>query len=84
MEGKAFDHLDPKKHVTDPLGHGAETSYPKHLHKAGVSEDGGPVYVEVLTPAQEADAVADGWALQKPAPESAGEARRGRPPTRRG
>ena len=83
MQGQAFDHMDPKKHVTDPLGHGLETSYPKHLHKAGAADDGGPLYVEVLTPQQEADAVTEGWLLEKPDPLAGAAPARGPVPRRR-
>jgi len=83
MQGQAFDHMDPKKHVTDPLGHGLETSYPKHLHKAGVADDGGPLYVEVRTPQQEADAVTEGWLLEKPNPHLGPEAALARGPAPR-
>jgi hypothetical protein len=67
-QGTAFDQMSPKPSVTDPLGHGAQTVYPKHLHQAGVSEDNGPLYVVVTTPEEEAAAIADGWLLEKPSP----------------
>jgi hypothetical protein len=75
-DGKAFDQMNPPKAVTDPQGLGA--LYPKHLHKAGVSADGGPLYIVVGTPEEEADAVTDGWLLVKPNPH--GEPEAGPPP----
>jgi hypothetical protein len=63
-DGMAFDQLNPNKSITDPRGLGL-LEYPKHLHKAGTAEDGGPLYVEVHDPAQEAQAIADGWRLSR-------------------
>lgn len=82
-EGKAFDHSAPKLSVTDPLGHGLQTAYPKHLHKAGTADDGGPLYVEVRTAHEEADAVADGWLLEKPSPTADPAPGRGPAPVRK-
>jgi hypothetical protein len=83
MEGQAFDQMNPKPSVTDPHGLGANTVYPKHLHKAGASDDGGPLYVEVRSAQEEADAVADSWLLAKPAGEAEPPATRGPAPTRK-
>lgn len=83
MEAKAFDQMTPPLAVTDPQGHGLNTVYPKCLHKAGVAEDGGPVVFEVRTPQQEADAVADGWLIEKPNPHAGLEAAPARGPVPR-
>jgi hypothetical protein len=80
-QGKAFDQLNPPLSVTDPQGLGA--LYPRHVHKAGVSEDGGPVYLVVQSPQEEAEAVADGWLLAKPAPDSGPAPARGPAPSRK-
>jgi hypothetical protein len=66
-EGMAFDQMAPKASVTDPLGHGLQTEYPKHLHQAGVSDDGGPRYVVVQSAPEEAEAIAAGWRLERSA-----------------
>jgi hypothetical protein len=63
-DGMAFDQLNPNKSITDPRGLGL-VEYPKHLHKAGTAEDGGPLYVVVEDAAQEAQAIADGWRLSR-------------------
>jgi len=68
IDGKAFDQMSPKLSVTDPQGLGLQTDYPKHLHQAGVSYDGGPVYLEVTSSEQEALAISEGWLLEKPDP----------------
>jgi hypothetical protein len=68
-QGQAFDQLNPPRHVTDPEGRGAtQEDYPRHLHKAGISTDKGPLYVVVHTPDEEAEALADGWSRTKPNP----------------
>jgi hypothetical protein len=77
-EGMAFDQLKPQASVTDPQGYGLQTEYPKHLHQAGTADDGGPRYVVVHDAAEEADAIAAGWRLVKPAPPGT---RLYRPPT---
>jgi hypothetical protein len=81
MESKMFDQMNPPPSVTDPQGLGA--LYPRHVHKAGVSEDGGPVYLVVGTPQEEAEAVADGWLLEKPNPHVGLEAAAARGPAPR-
>ena len=63
-EGMAFDQLKPPIHVTDPQGLG-QTEWPRHVHKAGRTDDGGPVYRVVDSPEDEAAAVADGWYLAR-------------------
>jgi hypothetical protein len=64
MEGMAFDQLKPPLSVTDPRGQGL-VEWPRHVHKAGVSADGGPVYLVVQTPEEEAAAIAEGWYLAR-------------------
>jgi hypothetical protein len=83
-EGIDFDHLKPPVSVTDPQGLGAQQPHLKHLHKAGVSHDDGPLYIVVNSPAEEAAAIADGWLLEKPNPNLPVEPdARGPAPTRR-
>lgn len=82
QQGKAFDQMTPPLSVTDPRGLGL-TAYPKHLHKAGPADDGGPLYVEVQTPQQEAEAIADGWLLERPTAPLAETVPRGPAPRRR-
>jgi len=80
ITGQAFDQMSPKASVTDPQGLGLETAYPKHLHQAGAAEDGGPLYRVVLSAAEEAAAVADGWLVEKPGPATAPAAGRSEAP----
>jgi hypothetical protein len=80
-QGKAFDQMNPPLSVTDP--HGLSALYPRHVHKAGVSEDGGPLYLVVQTAHEEADAIADGWLLEKPSPTAEAAPVRGPAPARK-
>jgi hypothetical protein len=77
LDGTAFDQLRPPLTVTDPQGLGAAgTGYPKHVHQAGTADDGGPLYLEVRTPDEEAAALSAGWLAVKPDPRAgAGPAR---------
>jgi hypothetical protein len=63
-EGMAFNQMTPPLSVTDPVGQGRQ-EWPRHLHKAGVSADGGPRYVVVQDAAEEAAALADGWKISR-------------------
>jgi hypothetical protein len=63
-EGMAFDQLKPPVSVTDPLGLGL-MEWPKHMHKAGTAEDGGPLYIVVKNADEVAGAMADGWSVAR-------------------
>jgi hypothetical protein len=82
MEGMAFDQLKPPLSVTDPRGQGL-VEWPRHVHKAGVSADGGPVYLVVQTPEEEAAAIADGWYLARADALKAPDAPSAPPPPRK-
>lgn len=84
IEGKAFDSQNPRLSVTDPQGLGLNPDYPRHLHRVGQAEDGGPLYVVVENAQQEADAVAEGWSRECPPPSAAPAKPRGPAPKRPG
>jgi hypothetical protein len=65
-EGMAFDQMKPPITVTDPRHLGLQ-EWPRHLHKAGVSHDGGPLYIEVQNAEDEAAAIAEGWHVTRAA-----------------